>query len=84
MTSRPNPRATGAVEEPTRREALKRLGITAGAAMAAPIIIDSFVNTAGAASPSSALLCDDPSAGTVTVPANRVLYSDVAQNILAN
>lgn len=42
------------------------------------MLIVSFVNAAGGASPSSALRCGDPSAGTVSVPASRVLYFDVA------
>lgn len=57
-----------------RRKALQRIGLAGGAAGAAPSVIGVFDNRAGAAKPTSALQCG---AGTVTVPADRVLYFDI-------
>lgn len=63
-----------------RRKAMQRIGLAggvAGAAWAAPSVIGVFDSPAGAAAQASALLCDNPSTGLVTVPANRVLYFDL-------
>ena len=63
-----------------RRKALQRIGLVggvAGAAWAAPSIIGGFDNPAGAAQAISALKCNTPSNGVVTVPANRVLFFDL-------
>mgnify|MGYP003463064836 CR=1 FL=1 len=63
-----------------RRKALQRIGLAGGvasAAWAAPSVIGVFDSPAGAAAAVSALLCNNPSAGKVTVPKNRVLHFDL-------
>ena len=68
---------TDAPESISRRNALAKLGLAAGV-VGAPIVLDTFVSPAGAQGTGSGLLCNNPVAGQVTVPAGRALFFDVA------